>query len=413
MSGVTIDEPLVLSCGLKLPNRLVKASMSENISTIQSLPDARIRNVYRNWAKGGWGMLISGNVQVDDRYLGTSTDLALDSTLSDEAIVASWSTWAQESNQYGTPAIMQLNHPGRQCPIGAGKHGLLAKNLAPSAIGLQMGPGLMARAVSKLAFGVPREMDEQETRLIVDKFTRAAVLAVRSGFAGVEIHASHGYLLDQFLSPQTNLRNDSYGGDATGRAKLTIDIIRAIRQLLPAESCIGILISGPEDSGDQSAIEDRLQQLSAMVDEGVDYLHVSGGTFEKPAMFLGSSLGKDNDRTGKMKPYFKSFSQIVKSRFPDVPVIVTGGFRDRESIETALASGSADMVGIARPAAVDPYLPTSTILNNEINDKGATFMYPKVDAPWIMRQVGVTALNVHMDNAWYLSHVYGMSKSDG
>ncbi|KAF5663829.1 nadh:flavin oxidoreductase nadh oxidase [Fusarium heterosporum] len=413
MSGLIIEEPLVLRCGLKLPNRLVKASMSENISTIQSLPDAKIRNVYRSWAKGGWGMLITGNVQVDDRYLGTSTDLALDSTLSDEAVAASWSMWAQECSRYGTPAIMQLNHPGRQCPIGAGKHGLLAKNLAPSALGLHMGTGFMATAVSKLAFGVPREIDEQEIQLIIDKFSRASALAVRSGFGGVEIHASHGYLLDQFLSPQTNLRSDNYGGSSIGRAKLTIDIIHAIRQLLPAESCIGILVGGPEDSGNQSAIEDRLQQLDAMVNAGVDYLHISGGTFEKPAMFLGTSLGQDNDKTGKMQPYFKDFSKIVKSRFPAVPVIVTGGFRDRMSIETAIASGASDMVGIARPAAVSPCLPTSTMLNSDVEDNDATFMHPKVDAPWVVRQVGVTALNVHMDNAWYLSHVCKMSKLDG
>ncbi|KAM0242908.1 hypothetical protein ACHAP5_007091 [Fusarium lateritium] len=409
MGEFASEVPLTLRCGLKLPNRLVKASMSENISALHSLPDAKIRNVYRHWAKGGWGMLITGNVQVDDRYLGTSTDLALDSSLSDEAIIISWSTWAHECNQNGIPAIMQLNHPGRQCPIGAGKHRLLVKNLAPSAASLQMGPGLMAMAVSKLAFGVPREVDEGEIQSIVEKFTSAAVLATKSGFAGVEIHASHGYLLDQFLSKQTNLRKDSYGGDAVGRAKFTTDIIRAIRKALPAGSCIGVLVSGPLDSDDSPAVEDRLQQLDVMVDAGVDYLHVSGGTFEKPAMFLGTSLGQDEDKTGRMQPYFKGFSQTVKSRFPDIPVIVTGGFRDRESIETALATGASDMVGIARPAAVDPCLPTSTIMNHEVDDKDATFHHPKVEAPWIMRQVGVTALNVHMDNAWYLSHVSKMS----
>ncbi|KAF4963990.1 hypothetical protein FSARC_8040 [Fusarium sarcochroum] len=410
MTQSTSGRPLTLRCGLKLPNRLVKASMSENIPTAQTLPDARIRSIYRHWAKGGWGMLITGNVQVDDRYLGTSTDLAIDSSLSDDTITNSWSAWAQECSQKGTPAIMQLNHPGRQCPIGAGRHGLLAKNIAPSAIGLDMGQGLMASAVSKLAFGVPREVDEQEIEMIIEKFARAASLAVKAGFAGVEIHASHGYLLDQFLSNKINLRKDSYGGNAIGRAKLATDIIRAVRKAQPVECCIGVLVSAVESQEDESALEDRMEQIDAMISAGVDYVHVSGGTFEKPAMFLGASLGQGEDKNGRMEPYFKSFSRIVKSRFPELPVIVTGGFRDRASIEAALASGESNMIGLARPAAVDPHLPASIILNQDVDDASATFYHPKVEAPWIVRQVGVTALNVHMDNAWYLSRLSRMSK---
>jgi 2,4-dienoyl-CoA reductase-like NADH-dependent reductase (Old Yellow Enzyme family) len=115
-------------------------------------------------------------------------------------------------------------------------------------------------------------------------------------------------------------------------------------------------------------------------------------------MFLGRNLGKDEEKSGRMQPYFQTFSRLVKSRFPNIPIILTGGFRDRTSIENALVSGDTDMVGIARPAAVNPHLALSTILNREIDDKNATFHHSKVEAPWVVRQVGVTALNVHMDN---------------
>lgn len=223
-------------------------------------------------------------MQVDDRYLGTSTDLALNSSLSDEAIIKSWSTWAQTCGQGGIPTIMQLNHPGRQCPIGAGKHSLLSKNLAPSAMGLHMGSGVLPKTISRIAFGVPREVDQQEISLIISKFAHAAKLAATSGFAGVEIHASHGYLLDQFLSNQTNLRSDEYGGDAVGRAKLLIEVIRAIREVLPAGCCIGVLVSAVGDGDDDGTLNDHLQQLDSIVEAGVDYLHISGGTFEKPAV---------------------------------------------------------------------------------------------------------------------------------
>jgi 2,4-dienoyl-CoA reductase-like NADH-dependent reductase (Old Yellow Enzyme family) len=114
-------------------------------------------------------MIITGNVQVDDRYLGTSADLSVDASLPDEQIVRAWTEWAAACQSHGTPAMMQLNHPGRQCPIGAGKHGLLDKNVAPSAVGLDMGPGLIPAVVSKLAFGVPQQMSQADIDGIVEK----------------------------------------------------------------------------------------------------------------------------------------------------------------------------------------------------------------------------------------------------
>lgn len=178
---------------------------------------------------------------------------------------------------------MQLNHPGRQCPIGAGKHGLFTKNVAPSAIGLHMGPGIIPAAVSKLAFGVPRELHVDEINMIVEKFSRAAFLASKSGFKGVEIHASHGYLVDQFLSESTNLREDAYGGSTTKRTKLATDIIHAIRDATPHGFCIGILLGAADDSPEPEK-DTRLEQLSEIIAAGVDYVHISGGTFEKPAV---------------------------------------------------------------------------------------------------------------------------------
>jgi 2,4-dienoyl-CoA reductase-like NADH-dependent reductase (Old Yellow Enzyme family) len=130
-------------------------------------------------------------------------------------------------------------------------------------------------------------------------------------------------------------------------------------------------------------------------------------------MFLGAALGHDEDKTGMMQPYFKSFSRIVMSRFSNMPVIVTGGFRDRASIEQALSSEESDMVGIARSAAVDPHLPAALILNSAVDDQDATFHHPKVEAPWIMRQVGVTALNVHMDNVGIYNTVAKLQLTHG
>jgi 2,4-dienoyl-CoA reductase-like NADH-dependent reductase (Old Yellow Enzyme family) len=141
----------------------------------------------------------------------------------------------------------------------------------------------MAKSISKIAFGVPSEIDQREINLIIGKFAHAAKLAAESGFAGVEIHASHGYLLDQFLDKQTNLRTDVYGGNAVDRARLLAEVIAAVRKVLPAGCGIGVLVSAVEEKNDE-ALKDRLEQLDAIIEAGVDYIHISGGTFEKPAV---------------------------------------------------------------------------------------------------------------------------------
>ncbi|KAL7905222.1 hypothetical protein GGI35DRAFT_488531 [Trichoderma velutinum] len=386
--------------------------MSEGIATPRSLPDNRIHNVYHHWAKGGWGMIITGNVQVDDRYLGTATDLAVDAVISDDDIVTSWKDWANVCKEFGTPTMVQLNHPGRQCPIGAGKHGFFSKNVAPTSIGLHMGDGIIPKAVSAIAFGIPRELGVSEIQAIVKQFARAARLAYRSGFAGVEIHAAHGYLVDEFLSETTNRRTDAYGGSPRKRAKFLIEIINSIRSEVPTSFCVGVTINSV-DPRFSTAFSDKVEQLGLIINSGVDYIQISGGTFEDPQMFLGPTtngapIGKDGARTAEA--YFIEFAEVVKSHFPNTPIILTGGFRCRDSIERAIGDKNCSMVGIVRPAAVNPLLPKTVIFNREISDSDATLYSPKIEAPWIIKKMGITALNVHMDNAWYLGHIKNMSK---
>ncbi|KAL6895171.1 hypothetical protein HDV57DRAFT_121 [Trichoderma longibrachiatum] len=410
MAELLASQPITLRCGLTLPNRLVKASMSEGISTVGSLPDVKLRNVYQHWAKGGWGMIITGNVQVDDRYLGTANDLAVDSRAGDDAIVASWTPWANVCKEHGTPTLVQLNHPGRQCPIGAGTHGYLSKNVAPTSIGLHMGAGLIPKVVSAIAFGKPRELGMAEIRTITQQFARAARLAYRSGFAGIEIHAAHGYLIDAFLTERTNRRSDAYGGSTEKRAKFLIETITAIRSEVPSSFCVGIIVNCA-DTAFPETLADRVRQLELVTSAGVDFIEISGGTFEDPLMFLGPSKPGSKTEPEYSEAYFMDFAKVVASKVPDVPLLLTGGFRRRESIEKAVANGACSMVGIARPAAVNPLLPRTVIFNREVKDSDATLYSPKIEAPWLIRQMGITALNVHMDNAWYLGHLRNMSKA--
>jgi 2,4-dienoyl-CoA reductase-like NADH-dependent reductase (Old Yellow Enzyme family) len=146
-------------------------------------------------------MPVLGNVQVDTKYLGEATDIAVSGVAEDQAkTLAAWKTWSAACQKNGTPTVVQLNHPGRQSPIFAGTKGFLEKNLAPSAVPLDFGPSLISRAIRSLVFGTPKEMTVDDIQNVITQFGNSAKLAAESGFRGVEIHAAHGYLIGEFSS---------------------------------------------------------------------------------------------------------------------------------------------------------------------------------------------------------------------
>lgn len=117
-----------------------------------------------------------------------------------------WIEWSSTCQGNGTPAIMQINHPGRQSSIGSGTRGYCEKALAPSAVPLEFGPSMIAWAIRSFMFGTPQEMNLAQIETVIDQFVTAAKLAAKCGFKGVEVHAAHGYLLCEFV-PSTVLHN--------------------------------------------------------------------------------------------------------------------------------------------------------------------------------------------------------------
>lgn len=125
---------------------------------------------------------------------------------------------------------------------------------------LNLGDSWLDQLVAKVAFGTPREMTLQDIEEVIQQFAAAAKFAYESGFKGVELHAAHGYLLTQFLSPKLNLRTDAYGGTAAKRAKIVIDIIRAVRKEVPASFCVGIKLNSADVAGHEN-LEENLEQV--------------------------------------------------------------------------------------------------------------------------------------------------------
>lgn len=360
-------------------------------------------------------------------YKGSPNDVVArekpDPTLRD-----AWKSWASVCQRNNTPTIVQLCHPGRQSPLGAGTHGLFEKNLAPSPIKLNLGPSLFAQAAVSLIFGTPREMTLSDIETAISEFVRAAVICHEAGFKGIELHGAHGYLLAQFLSPKTNHRNDAFGGDATRRTEIVLRVIKGIREATSPEFCIGIKmnsvdVSDKTESGD-GGLEDGLLQMGLVISAGIDFIEISGGTYENPRMLqpTPSSSGNEVNGTGQepvkastaaREAFFLSFAKTARERFPTAPLMVTGGFRTRSGMNSALKTGACDLIGIGRPSAVIPKLPKE-LLEAEKSGSGeeVSAALEPVQRPWWLKYVPIVALGAGLESAYYGMQIQRMGKGE-
>ena len=234
---------------------------------------------------------------------------------------------------------MQINHPGRQMPGSLGQEAI-----APSAVALDLG-------AQSGRFPTPRAMTAEDIADIQRRFTNTAVLAQKAGFSGVQIHAAHGYLLSQFLSPLVNKREDEWGGSLENRARLLIDIVKSVRAEVRLDFAVAVKINSADFQRGGFSEDDARQVVQWLNPLGVDLIELSGGSYEAPAM-----MGKARDeRSLAREAYFLDFATEVR-KVATMPVMVTGGVRRIEVANTVIDSG-VDMVGIATALAICPDLP--------------------------------------------------------
>ncbi|KAJ2967109.1 hypothetical protein NQ176_g9828 [Zarea fungicola] len=202
--------------------------------------------------------------------------------------------------------------------------------------------------MAAIVFGTPREMIRDEISSVVAAFADAARLSAEAGFAGVEIHAAHGYLLSQFLSESSNQRSDEYGGSPKNRARIVVQVIHAIRSVTPKGFCVGIKLNSA-DGQSQRELAHRIEQLQDITAAGVDFIEISGGTYSQPTFVMaGPEKSAKSASTLAREAFFLDFALAIRSHFPGVPLILTGGFRTRAGMEAALREGACDIVGIGR-----------------------------------------------------------------
>jgi 2,4-dienoyl-CoA reductase-like NADH-dependent reductase (Old Yellow Enzyme family) len=333
--------PLTLPCGVTLPNRLAKAATSEHLADRNGAPTRQLSNAYRTLASSGAGLLISGNVMVD----GTSLEANRNVVIEDDRHHEQLRRWASATE--GTPAkfILQLSHPGRQTMRGNTLPGRRQDVVAPSAVPLTVG--------GKSVFRVPRALSDVEITEIIGRFAGAARVAADAGFDGVELHAAHGYLFNQFLSPLVNQRVDRWGGTLDNRMRLLLDTVRAVRAATSDRFLVAVKLNSADFQRGGFDADDCLTVARALDEEGIDLLEISGGTYESAAMVTGAP---QRESTRAREAYFLEFAERI-AREISVPLMLTGGFRTRRAMNDALDSAAVDVIGLARPITYEPDLP--------------------------------------------------------
>ncbi|MES2247795.1 MAG: NADH:flavin oxidoreductase/NADH oxidase family protein [Pseudomonadota bacterium] len=335
MNSSPLFLPLTLPNGSVLPNRLAKAAMEENMADAGQLPGAALHDLYRVWAQGGAGLILTGNVMIDGRALTGPGGVVLEA----DTPLERFREWAAAARSGGAQVWMQINHPGRQVQISMG-----GTAWAPSSVALDLGKH------SKL-FVQPKAMSEAEIAETVDRFAATAQAAERAGFTGVQVHAAHGYLLSQFLSPLTNQRTDAWGGSLENRARFLLDVVRAVRARVARGFAVAVKLNSADFQRGGFSENDAKQVIRWLNDEAVDLVELSGGSYESPAM-----QGRTADgRTLAREAYFLEFARELAAE-ARMPVMTTGGIVRRAVAERVLGEGVA-VVGMATALAVAPDLP--------------------------------------------------------
>ncbi|MBV6659730.1 NADH:flavin oxidoreductase/NADH oxidase family protein [Pseudomonas yamanorum] len=337
-------DPLTLPNGTQIKNRMAKASMEENLADENHAPGKALIQLYRTWAEGGAGLIITGNVMVDRHALTGPKCMVLDTDRS----LGQFKALAEACRRHGAQAWMQINHPGRQLMADMGQEAV-----GPSAIAVNIS-GL------KNVFAVPRALNEQDIENLINRYAQCAVLAYQSGFTGVQVHAAHGYLFSQFLSPLSNTRTDRWGGTIENRARILLSTLDAIRARVPKNFCLAVKLNSADFQRGGFGAADAARVVQMLNEKAVDLVEISGGSYESPAM-----QGETRDgSTLAREAYFLEFAQTI-GKVAGMPIMVTGGIR-RKPVAQRVIEGAVSMVGMATALAIEPALPRHWQNGNDV-----------------------------------------------
>ena len=324
-----LTEPLTLPCGAVIQNRLAKAAMTERLAGADHNPNEHHYHLYALWSESRPGLMITGNIMVDRLNLESAGNIVVE----DRRAMIQLKNWSEVAKKYGSHFWGQINCAGRQTTRFVN-----GKPIAPSPIRLKGKLGFFAK---------PKQMSKDDILEYIDRYGNTAEILKESGFTGVQIHAAHGYLISQFLSPRTNKRKDEFGGDIAGRAKFLYEVYKSIRSKVGDNFPVAVKINSSDYTKGGFSEEDCISVIRELSSMGVDLIEVSGGTYDNLAFLSGTQPSKDNNG-----PYFAEFAKLLEDNFP-TPIMLTGGIHDNTSAKAILEQKYADMVGLARPFLIE------------------------------------------------------------
>ncbi len=323
-TGAGLFDPIPLPCGTILKNRIVKSAMSDSLGDGTGHPTAAQARLYRRWAEGGVAASIIGELQGSPDFAEKPGNLVLRAS----SDLPRFKELSRAGSANGALLWVQLGHAGALAyPPTSVPAGPSAQNL----------PGLHCR-----------EMSLEEIARLPSEIATTADLARRAGFGGVQVHAAHGFLLSQFLSPLFNRRTDRYGGGIANRMRLLLEVIAAVRKAVGPDYPVAVKLNSSDqlEGGLQEA--EALEVVAALDRCSIDLIDISGGTY-----FPGARAASDSGGRG---PYFLDFATRARA-LTSSPLMLTGGIKTYSQAREVLAGGAVDIVGLARAFCLEPSLP--------------------------------------------------------
>ena len=316
---------------LQTPNRLVRSATAERMADPDGRPLPTLTRLYEDLARGGVGLIITGHMYVHPagKAHDEMTGIYADDLIPDLAGLA------RAVHDLGGRIVPQINHGGMNSLAES-----VTDPIAPSAIDE---PFLTRPA---------REMTPEEVETAVQAFADAARRCQEAGFDGVQIHAAHGYLISQFLSPFVNKRTDMWGGTAKKRMRFLEEVCSAVRERVGDEYPVLIKLGMKDGVEGGLSSEEGAGIVAALAGMGIDAVEISGG--------LGGENKNLNVRRGikseAKEAYFSPLAREARVH-TELPILLVGGFRSQSVMERVLADGMADFVSLCRPLISEPDLP--------------------------------------------------------
>lgn len=308
-----LNTPIMIK-GVKLKNRLVMPPMAtSNGKDGKILP--KFYDYYHEKSLGGYiGLII-----VEHCYINIDGKASMNQiSISNDEDIEGLKKLVDIIHKNNTPVFAQINHAGSK-----------------SVDGKKMSASKVQHPTAKEGESLPEAMSLIEIRRVVEDFSSAALRAKDAGFDGVEIHSAHGYLLNQFYSPLTNLRDDQYGGKLLNRIQIHLEIIKEIRTVVGDDYPIALRLGACDYIEGGSTIDDALTASLAFEQAGVDLLDITGG--------LKGYIRPNRNEEG----YFSDVSSAIKEQL-SIPVILTGGVISKKGLENLLDNNYADLIGVGR-----------------------------------------------------------------